>query len=351
MRITWLILLFGPLLHAQFDHQSVFPDLEEAALNEAIVDNFTPSIVLDLTQARDTLYRRVHFYNDSVRCVYSGLARFLDLDLDPSQALFGNGNNTDINLEHSYPRSKGAESGRAQSDMHHLFPTRVPVNNARASKPFAEINDNQTDSWFWRDITQSNPPNNNRDLFAEDNSVSFEPREDFKGDVARAAFYFYTIYRSEADGADLEFFDIQRSVLCDWHDIDPVDSLEWVRNEIIASYQDDKLNPFILDCRLARLYCDDILPVCRSVSNAQVDSNAPVWQIYPNPVSEKLTIKVEEQNNSKLILSNIQGQIIGQKSMNQGELEWPVSDLSPGIYFLTLHTADKMPAVRKIIIQ
>ncbi len=351
MRITWLLLLFCPLLHAQYNHLPVFPDLEEEALNEALIDSFTPGLVLDLTQARDTLYRRIHLYNDSVRCVYSGLARFLDLNLDPSQALFGNGNNTDINLEHSYPRSKGADGGKALSDMHHLFPTRVPVNTARASKPFAEIDDNQTDSWFWRDMTLSNPPNNNRGLFSEDNNIAFEPREDFKGNVARAAFYFYTIYRSEADEADIEFFDIQRSVLCDWHDIDPVDSLEWVRNEIIARYQDDKLNPFILDCRLARLYCDDILPVCRSVSNTIVDSNKRVWQIFPNPVSEKLTITVEEQHNSILTLSNIQGQIIGQKSMKRSELEWPVSDLSPGLYLFTLSTADKAPTVRKIIIQ
>lgn len=350
MRITLILLFCCHLIHAQYDHQSVFPNLNEEALQEALSDNFRPQVVLGLSQARDTLYRRVHLSNDSVRCVYSGLTRYLDLNLDPSQALFGNGNNTDINLEHSYPRSKGADEGNAVSDMHHLFPTRVPVNTARASKPFAEIVDNQTDTWYWQDRTLSSPPNTNRQLYAEDEVNGFEPREDFKGNVARAAFYFYTIYRSEAEEADPDFFESQRSTLCDWHDIDPVDSLEWVRNEIIASYQDDKLNPFILDCSLARLYCDDILPTCRTVSTANAEVS-PKWRIYPNPATETILINFDSLQEGMLVMHNMHGQIIDRKSINQKVIRWSISHLPKGVYMLSLHTENRTPHMRKVVIQ
>ncbi len=72
MRITLALLLCCRLLHAQYDHQPVFSNLNGEELRMAIVDNFTPQFVLELNQARDTLYRRVHLCQDSVRCVYSG---------------------------------------------------------------------------------------------------------------------------------------------------------------------------------------------------------------------------------------------------------------------------------------
>lgn len=285
MRIIVCILLCSTL-SAQYDHTSVFPDLEDTELLEAVVENFRPDVVLELTEARDTLYRRIHLHDDSVRCVYSGLTKYLDLGLDPSQAMFGNGNNTDINLEHSYPRGKGADSGNALSDMHHLFPTRVPVNSARASEPFREVPDNSATAWYYKDETRSSPPADKRNLYAEDTSDGFEPREDFKGNVARAAFYFYTMYREQAEAADPDFFESQRLTLCDWHEQDPVDSLEWVRNGLIASYQGGHENPFILDCRLARLYCKDVSSACRTVT---VEPElVPVSQstiFYPNVVN------------------------------------------------------------------
>ena len=41
-------------------------------------------------------------------------------------------------------------------------------------------------------------------------------------------FYFYAIYE---DSADVDFWNIQRSTLLDWHYNDPVDDLEFARSE------------------------------------------------------------------------------------------------------------------------
>ena len=128
MRALILICFFVNPLWSQYDHEAVFPLLEDEALFNALVNNYKTGSVLDLSEVRDTLYKTVHLHKDSVRCIYSGLARYLDPNADPSTYLFGTGGNTDINLEHSFPKSKGASFGLAERDMHHLYPARVAVN-------------------------------------------------------------------------------------------------------------------------------------------------------------------------------------------------------------------------------
>ncbi len=298
----------------QYKIHPVFPDLDGSILFDSLRAQFTPETVLSLAQARDTLYKKIYLEDDSVRCVYSGLSRHLDSEADPSQYLFDNGGNSGINLEHSWPRSKGADRGRPLSDMHHLFPTRVPVNAARGSDPFRDIEDDMTQTWYYQDLTLTAPPGNNRNLYAEDTDVLFEPREDFKGNAARALFYFYTIYREDAVNADPQFFEAQRHTLCAWHDNDPVDSLEWTRTFRIGVYQQNKVNPFILDCRLARLYCDEINPGCLLVHTVREPEpfKGDLFVIYPNPTSGKVHLILNSELREPVAIQafNMYGQMI-----------------------------------------
>ena len=59
----------------------------------------------------------------------------------------------------------------------------------------------------WQDYQQNNPPSQNRDKYSESASSVFEPREEVKGDIARAIFYFYTMYSIVADD---DFFENQK---------------------------------------------------------------------------------------------------------------------------------------------
>lgn len=344
MRI--LILLCVSLsAFGQYDHQSVFPDLENAELYNALRATYKPQTVLELSEARDTLYRRVHLHQDSVRCVYTGLSKFLDLNLDPSIALFEGGGNTDINLEHSYPQAKGAGAGNPRSDMHHLFPTRVPVNSARGNDPMAELPDNQTTAWYYKDQTRSNPPSNNKELWSEDNNMGFEPREDFKGNIARAYFYFYTMYKEEADMDDPDFFSAQQATLCVWHAMDPVDSLEWVRTFKIAEYQSGKVNPFVLDCRLARYYCGEVSADCTAVRTEEV--NGTTSYIVPNVCStgERLMMTNEQEVQGEVEIYNLSGLLISKTKK-----EALSAPLSPGIY-LVRWTAGQQIRVERLVVQ
>ncbi len=327
-------------LNAQYDFEEVFPDLQGEELLEKLRKEYKPGFVLDYSHARDTLYAKIYNENDTVYGIYTYYGVYLPKGVDPSEYLFDN----DINAEHSYPRSKGAKNGNAKSDMHHLFPSKVNVNSDRGSLPFGEINDNQTKNWYFRDVILHNIPQNNIDEYSEATNSYFEPREDKKGNIARALMYFYTMYTDQANAADADFFQNQKETLCNWHFEDPVDSLEWVRTFMIADYQDGKPNPFVLDCSLAsRTYCDQISDECKAVDIQEIDKNIVDIGIFPNPAYDMLNIKTGSQVNlSDLeikIIDILGRQILGKNNfstINSEQILVRISDLNTGLYVLKI---------------
>jgi len=314
--IVFLITLQGQ------SHQPVFPGLNGQDLEIAVQNEFTPSTVLDYGMARDTLYKLIDSRNDIIYGVYTDMAIYLPPGEDPTEFLFMNGSSNGINTEHSWPRSKGAREGNANSDMHHLFPTRTPVNADRGSLPFGESDDDQTRKWYYQRATENDIPID-RDLYSELGLGVFEPREASKGNIARACFYFYTIYREEALDADPQFFEVQREALCQWHLDDPVDEEEWERSSEIAFYQDGKNNPFILDCTLAhRMYCSDF-EQCQPVVHTNELISVNTIQIYPNPSSELFFIsgdQLSEVQHYRLELFDLQGRKMLELDLNYSSI-------------------------------
>lgn len=312
-------LLFTASISAQYEQEILFAGQDGEELLTSLRDQYKPTVVPDYGTARDYLYRDVYFRNDSVRCVYSGHALYLPPGVDPSIHLGQNGNSNGINTEHAYPRSKGADSGNPKSDMHHLFPTRANVNTARSNAPFLEIEDDMTVKWFYKTFEMSAMPTSNIDQYSEVRGWSFEPREDHKGNTARAVFYFFTMYKQEALNADPSFFNIMRPTLCQWHIDDPVDSLEHVRTYLIAALQSDKPNPFVLDCTLPqRTYCQDTFTECLVSTDATESSPVPLTpSIYPNPFSTgiQLEIPVTERGQLFLEVVNLLGQTVDGRSI------------------------------------
>ncbi len=332
-------------LIGQFDFQSVYPDLEGEALLEKVIEDYKPGIVLDYSQARDTMYKVIYNVNDTVYGVYTNYGIFLPDNVDPSTYLYKNGKPNGINAEHTFPRSKGAGEGNAKSDMHHLFPSKTNVNSDRGSLPFNDIDDNLTKDWYYKQIILHNIPNSNIDEYSEHISQYFEPREAHKGNVARAMFYFYTMYKQQADSEDPNYFDKQKETLCKWHFQDPVDSLEWKRTWMIAKYQENKPNPFVLDCSLAsRTYCDFISDACTLVENKEVVFSDDLHlRLYPNPVNDQLNISfinpgLKEVN---IDISNVLGEKVSDVlyELNNSEIEdfsINISFLNRGIYYVQI---------------
>lgn len=349
----------APLL-AQF-HQSVFPGASGQELLDSLVASFKPQALLS-NFTNDTLYKRIYLEaGDTLRCVYTDHAVYLAPGLDPSQAAFS-GN---INLEHAWPKAKGADSGAPESDMHHLFPSRADVNNYRGNLPFLEVNDPEADFWFYRNQTLTNIPATQIDLYSESIlNGHFEPRESQKGNIARAMFYFYAMYKAQAIQADPLFFEIQRETLCQWHFDDPVDSLEWARTWLIAGYQDGKPNPFILDCTLPeRSFCQGMELACDPSLSYGPEESAPfeAFTLAPNPsehavriafvLKEKAAVTLELYDGLGRLLERIPQ---GERAPGAHELIWEKKQLAAGPYWWKLQvttTNGTVFAARMMILQ
>lgn len=333
MKNLILFLLFPCYLTAQ----PLFPGFTGEALIDELSENYKTDYVLEYGPARDLMYGEIDLVNDSVRCVYTDHAIYLPPGVDPSSFLYMSNSSNGINAEHTYPRSKGAteDNGNPYSDLHHLFPTRSGVNTARNNHPFAEIPDNQTDKWYFKTDIENNIPSTNIDAYSELYNSQFEPREDHKGDVARAVFYFFTMYQTEALDADPDFFELQRPTLCNWHLADPVSSKEYNRTYKIAEYQDGLPNPFVIDCSAAiRCYCETLPTDCDDFVVATIAQVAEdQFKVYPNPVSSFLT--VEAAGEHEILLTDNLGRQILQKSFRD-KMSLDFSKLTTGFYILKL---------------
>jgi Endonuclease I/Secretion system C-terminal sorting domain len=290
------------LLKGQTGHVNVFPDQTGQTLLTTLISEFKTGTVLDYSIARDTLFSKIDVVSDSLECIYTGMKLYMLPGKDPTEAVYLNGIPNGINTEHMWPQGLGA-TGMAQSDMHHLYPSRTKANSDRGNFPFGEIADSQTQTWYLNSTERSSPPSVERDLYSEGIrgvNGKFEPRESVKGNIARSMFYFYTMYKSQADAEDPAYFNKMKTDLCNWHYQDPVDQVEWERNQKIATYQGGKLNPFVLDCSLvSRAYCNNIDQACEAllVGSTEIVSEMSEsdFRIYPNPGSGRVYIHLNTE--------------------------------------------------------
>ena len=212
---------------------------------QCIQADYSPDKTLGYDQARDVLYRDIEAgASNQLEGVYSGYTITLTEGEDPSKDAFDKG----INAEHIFPQSKGAGTEPQKSDMHNLYPANSSVNSARSNLPFGESPDAETDAWYLKDQVRSSIPPSNIDSYSERlGSSVWEAREAREGDVARAALYFFSVYREPAENS---FFEGMRAQLLQWHKSDPASQAEKERSTGIAAEQGNE-NPFVLDGTLA----------------------------------------------------------------------------------------------------
>ena len=324
-------------------------------LRDSLVAHYKPSITLGYDGARDFMFGILDNENDSVKCVYSGYTIYLDptSPLNPRTVAY----NAGLDTEHSWPQSLGAD-GQARSDLHHLFPTKRNVNSDRGNLPFNFIPTENADRWFRLGQIINTPPSSPPIQFVEEYSrvefnVNFETRDDHKGNVARAMFYFYTMYKEQSDQ---NFFEVQKEVLRVWNSLDPVDANEQQRNLSIADNQDGKINPFIQDTTLiGRLY----FGVTAIFTKNEIQDNHPSFDnlfVYPNPFNSSTTLRfyLQRSGGADFKIFDVQGRIIENKSINYSSSGWKnyvitTDSWSSGAYFVKLNL-DKTIHVHKIIL-
>ncbi|MFN1834902.1 endonuclease [Balneola sp. MJW-20] len=328
------------VLRAQDD--SIAAELDGQQLITFLQDNYSVSTSLSYNGARDYMFQDFDTLNGGVRGVYSGYTYTYSGSPDRIEA-----QENGFNTEHTWPQSFFDQDLPMRSDIHHLFITRVDVNGARSNFRFDEIPDQQTSTWYRLDQNQSSIPTSNIDEYSELlSNTSFEPREDFKGNIARAIYYFWTVYQDDpsitGDATNnAAFFEEMKPVLLEWHDMDPVDQREVERSLDIEGVQGNR-NPFIHDTTLVRRAYYGASGVSIEEPDA-LPSGIRLDQNYPNPFnpvtnipfsldqSRKVSLKVYSRNG-KLV------QTITEQSYPAGNhtVRFDASGLSSGVYYYIL---------------
>ena len=296
----------------------LFPGLKGDTLLTELKKYYTPKTILPYDQARAKLYTEIFLQNDSIECYYSGykIPVPLGTNILSWTAKYG------IQTEHLFPRSLGSASMPALGDLHHLVPTRATINTLRKNSPFQDIDDDQTKYWIHKDKVITSIPRKDIHLYSESKSNAFEPIEFRKGDVARAMFYFFTFYKSEADRKSKSYFSSMLPDLCRWHRTDQIDSTEILRSLAIARIQFN-VNPFIFDPSLAeRCYCSSFPD--KPIKLYSVN-------IYPNPSKGLFYINIHDYKGPMILkISDASGKLLETHHlMYSGLMSWR---LRPGIY-------------------
>lgn len=142
------------------------------------------------------------------------------------------------NREHVWPKSLGGfKTDGAGSDLHHIRPDDVKTNRERDNRKYGNVI-NGTESTGSALV-------NGMVGGTMDKKDYFEPLDDVKGDVARICLYVYARYGAEyAKCASITNVFQSVDVLLEWCAMDPVDTWEMGRNEVVAAIQGNR-NVFI----------------------------------------------------------------------------------------------------------
>lgn len=240
------------------------------------------------------------------------------------------------NREHVWAKSRGdfGTSPGPGTDTHHLRPSDISVNNARGNR------------WFDHCVTPYVDGGLETGCFTSVSSLTWQPRAEVKGDVARMLFYMATRYEGESGEPDLELIDYlpaddytkdpvhaKLSTLLEWHLEDPVNTFEENRNEIVYSYQHNR-NPFVDHPEYVnQIWGSDPGVGIEKTSNQQL-------RIYPNPSRDIVTITLENAGEYIIELSTLNGQVIHHHELNSSSIQLDLSSLPKGIYLVHVRAAE-----------
>lgn len=174
------------------------------------------------------------------------------------------------NIEHSFAKSWwGGSEIDAYKDCHHLNPSNATANSARSNYPLGNVSVPTKTAGSLKIGKQ------HHDALNEDFYI-WEPKDEYKGDFARAYFYMATCYGRDINGNQpdlgttskkkyigwridnkdvgsryamqndnyLEFQDWEIEVLLQWHRQDTISSKERNRMDAVSNFQHNR-NPYI----------------------------------------------------------------------------------------------------------
>jgi hypothetical protein len=284
-----------------------------------------------------------------VTCVYSGLQYVYAEPYDWSV----------MSREHTYchawmPTNPADNPEKPEyNDQHHLFPAQFEsANQVRLDYPLGEV------------VTPSSTFLGCKFGMNANGKVVFEPRDEHKGDAARALFYMATCYNGVSGNnwglpnTSSRYQD--QNVLRKWHYQDLPSAYEKARNEFLDSLQGNR-NPFVdhpeYACYINFHTMEYLAGAAEPCSNTNVGIETPVlneMMVLPNPSAGIFTIVLETKSaDIQLNVLDIAGKVVHSQfiagGINQTIGTLDLQNLSNGIYILQATSNGSKTSARLVI--
>jgi hypothetical protein len=296
------------------------------------------TIMMDQFEIRDTTNGE-----SFVECAYSGERKVFSGPFDWSDLGYSR--------EHTYAHSWmptnpatnpfPADNEPEYADYHNLYPTNLAkANIPRSNLPFGIITGDVVYNYLDGSVGE-----------IADGTKVYEPRDDQKGNLARAIFYMATCYNgTNGTGDDWSIPSNQdQGVLKNWHFGDLPDNYEIARHELVYETQNNR-NPYIdsvdFACFVDFSNMTYDVDCALSLDENIVESNLVM---FPNPSNDMVYVQVNGINIEKLTVTDMTGRVVGEFT-NEMAVEINVKDFNAGSYILNIIT-DQGSAQRKLIVQ
>lgn len=254
-----------------------------------------------------------------------------------------------------------------KNDAHHVLPSDSKVNGWRNNFPFGVVdvsagsnpcNSGASNTPCYSTNGSLKGNNKNSGYSAGFSATVFEPINEFKGDVARAFFYFVTRYETQMnafysnpantsevkamfDGSnDKAFSNTFLEILKQWHILDPVSPKEIAVNNAIYTYQGNR-NPYIDHPEYVAIIWGPTLTTDTFVENA--------FNIYPNPSNGDFKIEYDATiGDINVEVYSLVGQKVFEKqNINNNTIS--VNGLQSGVYLVKINK-DSKSIIKKVVI-
>lgn len=286
----------------------------------------TPHVKVNYDQYDETMMTRFAVSDTTgnqrvASCVYSG-------QVYTYTAPFAWYTATPFSREHtwcvSWTPTNATSSAFEFCDQHHLFPTnQVSANAVRSNRPLGEVT---TVISSYLDGKYGYDANGN---------LVYEPRDNHKGDAARALLYMSLRYHG-VNGFDWTFDYLNNvtlvalgedpqdiATLLAWHQQDAPDAYEIARNDYVASLQGNR-NPFVDNPAWAQRIAFGNLSYIPVPALAAADQGDMLWSeptvrmdVYPNPVTDMGTIAISSASDAtaRLVIYDLRGAVVEDRSL------------------------------------
>lgn len=323
---------------------SFLNDLKVRLNTGRVFQTYTPgylNTVTDNIYIRDTVGGK-----EVINCQYTGETKVF------TPPFFWSSVADEYTREHCLPKSwmhtGGNTDNQDGADYHNLIPANHgKANGKRSNVPYGIVQ-NVTYQYL-----EGKLGTNSQGI------TVYEPRNDIKGDVARAQFYMMVCYNNNGGTWGYQSMPSlapqqSQDLLKIWHDQDPPSDFERTKHEYIYSLQYNR-NPFIDFPELVGcINFNNMTRYANCVITLDADeetANMPTFNVFPNPASNQLSIEGSFGAHSRISIVDLSGRLL-LETLTQEAISNLVLDISmipAGVYSLQIQDGQKS-GNQKIII-